>query len=49
MKDFQPLKLGTLELKSGRGELALRALQVAGKQVMDVRYVVLTRAGEVRR
>jgi arylsulfatase A-like enzyme len=43
MKDFKPMKLGTFDLKSGRGELALRALKVAGKQVMDVRYVVLTR------
>jgi hypothetical protein len=46
MKDFKPLKLGAFNLKEGRGELALRALQVAGKQVMDVRYVVLTRTGE---
>jgi hypothetical protein len=43
MKDFKPMKLGTLELKSGRGELALKALKVSGKQVMDVRYVVLNR------
>lgn len=45
MKDFQPLSLGTFELPEGRGELALRALSVAGKQVMEVRYVVLTRVG----
>jgi hypothetical protein len=37
------MKLGSFDLKSGRGELALRAIQVAGKQVMDVRYVVLNR------
>jgi hypothetical protein len=43
MKDFKPMKLGSFDLKSGRGELALRAIQVAGKQVMDVRYVVLNR------
>jgi hypothetical protein len=43
MKDFKPLTLGTFDLKSGRGQLALRALNVAGKQVMDVRYVVLNR------
>jgi arylsulfatase A-like enzyme len=43
MKDFQPLKLGALDLKAGRSELALRAVQVAGKQVMDVRYIVLSR------
>lgn len=43
MKDFKPMKLGSFELKSGRGQLAFRATKVAGKQVMDVRYVVLTR------
>jgi hypothetical protein len=43
MKDFKPMSLGTFELKTGRGQLTLRALSVAGKQVMDVRYVVLTR------
>ena len=44
MKDFQPLTLGTLELPAIRGQLALRALQVPGKQVMDVRYMVLKRS-----
>jgi len=43
MKDFKPMKLGTFDLKAGKGQLALRALQIAGQQVMDVRYVVLTR------
>ena len=42
MKDFAPLKLGTIELASGRGPLTLRALSVPGKQVMDVRGVMLT-------
>jgi arylsulfatase A-like enzyme len=46
MKDFQPLALGQIELAKGRGQLALRALSVAGKQVMDVRYVVLNRLAE---
>ena len=43
MKDFKPMKLGAFDLQAGRGELTLRALQVAGKQVMDVRYIVLRR------
>jgi hypothetical protein len=42
VKDFKPLRLGTFELKPGRGPLTLRALSVAGKQVMDVRLVLLT-------
>ncbi|HOX56060.1 MAG TPA: arylsulfatase [Candidatus Paceibacterota bacterium] len=42
VKDFKPLRLGTVELKQGRGLMTLRALSVPGKQVMDVRSVVLT-------
>jgi arylsulfatase A-like enzyme len=42
VKDFKPLRLGTFELKRGRGLLTLRALSVPGKQVMDVRLVLLT-------
>ena len=42
VKDFKPLRLGTLELSKGRGLLTLRALSVPGKQVMDVRSVMLT-------
>jgi arylsulfatase A-like enzyme len=43
MKDFQPLSLGTLDLKPTRGQLTLRALKIPGQQVADVRYVVLKR------
>lgn len=42
VKDFRPLRLGIIELPSGRGPLTLRALAVSGKHVMDVRSVVLT-------
>jgi hypothetical protein len=42
VKDFKPLKLGSVELTQGRGPLTLRALKVTGKQVMDVRAIVLT-------
>ncbi len=42
VKDFRPLRLGTLHLAEGRGALTLRALSVAGSQVMDVRAVTLT-------
>lgn len=44
-KDFKPIRIGAIELKKGRGELALRAVEVAGKQVAEVRYVALTRKG----
>ena len=42
VKDFKPMRLGRLELKAGRGELSLRAPSVPGRQVMDVRMVLLT-------
>jgi len=42
VKDFRPLRLGVFRLAKGRGELTLRALDVPGKQVMDVRAVMLT-------
>jgi hypothetical protein len=42
VKDFKPLKFGTLDLQPGRGLLTLKALHVPGKQVMDVRLILLT-------
>jgi hypothetical protein len=49
MKEFKPLKLGELDLAAGRGQLVLRALNIPGKQVMDVRYVVLERVNSAER
>ncbi|MFB3828262.1 MAG: arylsulfatase [Bryobacteraceae bacterium] len=43
VKDFKPLNLGRVRLPKGRGKLALRALQVPGKQVADVRCLCLRR------
>lgn len=42
MKDFHTLKLGEMQLKAGQGDLVLRALEIPGKSVMDVRRVTLT-------
>jgi hypothetical protein len=42
VKDFKPLSLGTVEVKKGRGPLTLRATDIPGRGVMDVRSVVLT-------
>jgi hypothetical protein len=42
MKEFRALKLGTLRLARGRERLLLRALDMSGKSVMDVRQVTLT-------
>ncbi|MFM8471801.1 MAG: arylsulfatase [Limisphaerales bacterium] len=42
MKEFRPLKLGTVRLEKGRGLLTLRARESPGASVMDVRQVTLT-------
>jgi arylsulfatase A-like enzyme len=42
MKEFRPLMLGTIRLDKGTGPLTLRALEVPGRSVMDVRRVTLT-------
>jgi len=42
IKDFKPIDLGKFQLEEGRGELTLRALDVPGEQVMEVRLVLLT-------
>lgn len=42
VKDFQPLTMGLMSLPGGRGKLELRALEIPGKQVIDVRSIVLT-------
>jgi hypothetical protein len=41
-KEFRPLKLGKIHLEKGRGLLTLRALEIPGASVMDVRRVTLT-------
>jgi arylsulfatase A-like enzyme len=41
VKDFRPLSLGVAELPAGRAALTLRATDVAGTQVADVRAVEL--------
>ncbi|MBX6314205.1 MAG: arylsulfatase [Isosphaeraceae bacterium] len=42
VKDFRPLRLGVLELPRGRGSLSLRAVEIPGRQVIDLRSVALT-------
>lgn len=41
VKDFKPMSLGVFELPAGRGLLTLRALQIHGGTVMDVRMIDL--------
>ncbi|MEX2187403.1 MAG: sulfatase-like hydrolase/transferase [Pirellulales bacterium] len=42
MKEFKSLHLGKMSLKKGQSALTLRALEIPGKAVMDVRRVTLT-------
>ncbi|GDY08908.1 MAG: N-acetylgalactosamine 6-sulfate sulfatase [Planctomycetota bacterium] len=42
MKEFRPLKLGEITLEKGQAPLTLRALEIPGQSVMDVRRVTLT-------
>ena len=42
MKEFRTLNLGEVSLPSGIGPLTLRAIDIPGKSVMDVRRVTLT-------
>jgi hypothetical protein len=42
LKEFRPLPLGVITLAEGRAPLVLRALDIPGKTVMDVRRVTLT-------
>ena len=43
VRNFQPLRMGTIVLRRGRGELTLQAIDVAHQQVMDFRLMMLTR------
>ncbi|MEY3172680.1 MAG: hypothetical protein RLZZ436_593 [Planctomycetota bacterium] len=42
MKDFRTLVLGDIRLVAGRGDLVLRAAQIPGQSVMDLRRLTLT-------
>jgi arylsulfatase A-like enzyme len=42
MKEFRTLKLGEITLPAGQGPLTLRAIDIRGSSVMDVRRVTLT-------
>ncbi|MCA9064520.1 MAG: sulfatase-like hydrolase/transferase [Planctomycetaceae bacterium] len=46
VKDFKPLQLGRIRLEEGTGFLTLRALEIPGDQVMEMRLVMLTRVDD---
>lgn len=43
VKEFKPMTLGTIHLAQGRGKLTLKATNVPGDQVMEVRGMILRR------
>jgi arylsulfatase A-like enzyme len=43
VKEFKPLKIGTIHLKKGMGTLTLKAHEITGSQVMDFRLLMLKR------
>jgi len=43
VKDFQPLRMGVIELSRGRGDLVLRATGIPGSQAMEFRLLMLRR------
>ena len=43
VKDFKPMKMGTIELEKGQGTMTLKATDIPGEQVVDVRLLMLTR------
>ena len=42
-KDFKRMTLGEIQLEEGSGTLTLRAISIPGRQVMDLRTLLLTR------
>lgn len=46
VKDFKPLRLGTMHLEKGEGQLTLKALDMPGSKVMDFRLMMFTRVDE---
>jgi arylsulfatase A-like enzyme len=43
VKEFKPLKMGTIHLEKGSGTLTLKATDIPGAQVMDFRLLMLKR------
>ena len=47
VKDFVPLNLGVIHLKKGRCPLVLTALEIPGKQSIEMRLIMLNRISKV--
>jgi hypothetical protein len=44
-KDFIPMDLGKIQLKKGKGNLTLKAIEIPGEEVMDMRLLLFKRVG----
>ncbi len=43
VKDFKSMRLGTIDLEKGKGQLTLQATDIPGEQVMDFRLLMFTK------
>jgi hypothetical protein len=43
VKDFKPIKVGTIHLKKGEGTLTIKPIEISGSNVMDFRLMMLRR------
>ncbi|MCH2614613.1 MAG: hypothetical protein MKZ70_07955, partial [Opitutales bacterium] len=48
MKDFIPLDLGVMRLKKGKMPLVLSALEIPGRQSIEMRLLMLNRISDVK-
>ncbi len=48
VKDFVPLNLGVIRLKKGKRPLVLSALEIPGKQSIEMRLIMLNRISKVK-
>lgn len=47
VRDFKPMRLGTIELEKGRGALRLQATKIPGDSAMDFRMLMFTRVDRI--
>ena len=43
IKDFKPMAMGEIKLEKGKGQLTLKALDIVGNEVIDVRLLLFKR------
>jgi len=48
VKEFAPLNLGVIRLKKGKRPLVLSALEIPGKQSIEMRLIMLNRISKVK-